>query len=154
MNDRFKFRVWSKKYNKFIEDNRYPIGSDYQLIITQNGTLIKLGLGDFEDDCEDSYSWATFNDYEQDCIVMQSTGLKDKNGKLIYEGDVLGGTYGNLYVHYCDKCKQFQLKAKDYGCMACEGDIHWYELVESENENELEVIGNIYQDKDLLNENS
>ena len=150
MNNRFKFRVWSKKYNKFIEDNRYPIGSDYQLIITQSGTLIKLGLGDFEDDCEDSYSWATFDNYEQDCIVMQCTGLKDKNGKLIYEGDILGGTYGNLYVHYCDSCKQFQLKASDYGCIACEGDVHWYEVVESEDENELEVVGNIYQNPELL----
>lgn len=31
-----------------------------------------------------------------------------------------------------------------------EGDIHWYELVESEEENELEVIGNIYKNKELL----
>ena len=29
MKDRLKFRVWSKKYNKFIEDNSSPIGSDY-----------------------------------------------------------------------------------------------------------------------------
>lgn len=82
--------------------------------------------------------------------LCQSTGLKDKNGKLIYEGDILGGIYGNLYVHYCDRCKEFQLKANDYGCMACEGDIHWCEVVESEEENELEVIGNIYENKELL----
>lgn len=82
--------------------------------------------------------------------AMQCTGLKDKNGKLIYEGDIVGGIYGNLYIHYCDSCKQFQLKAKDIGCTACEGDIHWCELVESEDENELEVIGNIYQNPELL----
>lgn len=82
--------------------------------------------------------------------IYQCTGLKDKNGKLIYEGDILGGTYGNLYIHYCDNCKQFELKANDYGCMACEGDVHWYELVESEDENELEVIGNIYENPKLL----
>ena len=102
MQDRFKFRVWSKKYNKFIEDNRYPIGSDYQLIITQSGTLIKLGLGDFEDDCEDSYSWATFDNYEQDCIITQCTGLKDKNGKLIYELDYVRYS-NNTYKVEIDK---------------------------------------------------
>ena len=83
---------------------------------------------------------------------MQSTGLRDKNGRLIYEGDILGGTFENLYVHYCDSCKQFQLKSNNYGCMACEDDIHWDEVVEAEEQNELEVIGNIYQDKELLKE--
>ena len=82
--------------------------------------------------------------------TMQSTGLKDKNGKLIYEGDILGGKYESLYIHWCDKCKQFQLKAQDYGCMACEGDIHWYEVVEDNNK--LEVIGNIYENPELFEE--
>ena len=84
---------------------------------------------------------------------QQCTGLKDKNGKLIYEGDILGGTFGNLYVHYCDNCKQFQLKVNDYGCMACDGDLHWYEVVEAEEQNELEVIGNIYENPELLKDN-
>ena len=94
--------------------------------------------------------WAVREIDYKDIDLMQCTGLKDKNSKLIYEGDILGGTYGNLYVHYCDNCKQFELKANDYGCMACEGDIHWCEVVESEDENELEVIGNIYENPELL----
>lgn len=88
--------------------------------------------------------------YIPKCQLFQCTGLKDKNGKLIYEGDILGGSYKNLYVHWCDKCKQFQLMAQDYGCMACEGDIHWCEVVEDNNE--LEVIGNIYENPELLKE--
>lgn len=141
MNDRFKFRVWSKKYNNFIEDNRYPIGSDQQLIITQYGTLIKLGLGDFEDDCEDSYSWATFNDYEQDCIVMQCTGLKDKNGKLIYEGDIVAHTktkYTQRYIVNWNNKGFWQL---DDNAMARSAKFL---------EENYEVISNIYENKSLL----
>lgn len=80
--------------------------------------------------------------------TMQCTGLKDKNGNFIFEGDILGGIYENCYVHYCEKCMQFQLKTENYGCMACEGDINWIEVVEDNNK--LEVIGNIYENKELL----
>lgn len=87
--------------------------------------------------------------YNEIFNVMQCTGLKDKNGKLIYEGDILGGIYHG-YIEYCNECKCFQLKVKNYGCLACEGDLHWYELVEAEEQNELEVIGNIYENANLL----
>lgn len=156
MQDRFKFRVWSKKYNKFIEDNRYPIGSDCQLIITQSGTLIKLGLGDFEDDCEDSYSWATFDNYEQDCIVMQCTGLKDKNGKLIYEGDILKIIYELVPPH--QSIQKFYWSEKKAGfCfkqIMCEGSLQPFtdEFSLQNMTDKVEVIGNIYENKDLLNE--
>ena len=142
MNDRFKFRVWNKLSN--VMSYEVCFGNFFQRTKLEKEVFdwVSVSYGD------------NYISYRGDALkeleIMQCTGLKDKNGTLIYEGDILGGTFGNLYIHYCDNCKQFQLKANDYGCMACEGDIHWYELVEAEEQNKLEVIGNIYENKELL----
>jgi uncharacterized phage protein (TIGR01671 family) len=74
------------------------------------------------------------------------TGLKDKNGKEIYEGDILGDIFADGYISYCEKCKQFQYH-DGQGCMCCSGDVSWIEIVESSN---LEVVGNIYENRELL----
>lgn len=127
MEDRFKFRVWNKENKKLY---------DWDFL---------------EKSKEDNALFWCIHQAQNDCqynILMQCAGLHDKNGKLIYEGDILGGIYENLYIHYCPNCMQFQLKANNYGCMACEGDVHWYELVEDNNK--LEVIGNIYENPELL----
>lgn len=136
MNDRFKFRAYNKELRKMYEvDTICPYEDNY----TKGGEVFLKGI-----------QYNSFY-FPEEVEVMQSTGLKDKNGKLIYEGDILGGIYHG-YIEYCDECKCFQLKVKDYGCLACEGDLHWYELVEAEEQNELEVIGNIYENKELLGE--
>ena len=142
MNDRFKFRFYDNDKKIMIDED-----TDFKMLLSEYGKDEWYCC--FEAIFPTILDYFDYDEYdEKDFVIMQCTGLKDKNGKLIYEGDILGGTYGNLYIHYCDKCKQFQLKANDYGCMACEGDIHWCELVEDENE--LEVIGNIYENKKLL----
>lgn len=95
---------------------------------------------------EDSVAgdWIVNNDLH----LMQSTGLLDKNGKEIFEGDVLaietdeGVT--NLKVFWDEKHALFMFESKKYN----EKDL-LAELVE-DNTYPFEIIGNIYENPELL----
>lgn len=141
MNERFKFR------GKRLDNNEWYYGS---YLFLHNADKFDWN-GTRHSTNEDVHYIIDENDVNYAInpkTVGQCTGLKDKNGKLIYEGDILGGTYENLDIFYCPQCMQFELHCKGYGCMSCNGDVHWSEVVEDNNE--LEVIGNIYENKELL----
>lgn len=85
-------------------------------------------------------------------VFMKSTGLKDKNGKFIYEGDIIkgyfndsdsGGTYFRIMtVVYEEKLAAFGFKdSKNY----CE----FLTTVDFEQQ-DYEIIGNIYENPELL----
>ena len=141
MNDRFKFRVWSYEYNRFIEDGSYPIGSDYFLVICQDGELLKIGLGDYKDYDEHTHDWGTRDEFKNATIIF-CTGLKDKNGKLIYEGDIVTDVLANKFiVNFSIEYSSFLLtniKTKE--------SMVFYPKVK------LEVIGNQFENPELLEE--
>ena len=86
----------------------------------------------------------TFATPLEDVELMQFTGLLDKNGKEIYEGDILKFYFGSKWerdqVQYDDKYAHYSLK---------ESNITLNFFIE--NEDTLEVIGNIYENPELIN---
>lgn len=73
-----------------------------------------------------------------DLIPLQYTGLKDKNGKEIYEGDIL--RTDNVEIEYVEYFPAYASFCRVY-------QNHVYEINDNGN---YEVIGNIYENPELL----
>ena len=127
---------------------------------------------DLEDLCEDDYwfdseteVWTALHDSnneQEKFVAMQYTGLKDENGKEVYEGDIIEFSYdiftGNFDTKVGKGIVEFIFGAFYIKPYEIEGekikDIEneeWF-LLYSVNEDDLEVIGNIYNNPELLEE--
>ena len=86
----------------------------------------------------------------EDVILMQSTGLKDKNGKEIFEGDII--TNGQNVM--CMKKRNtlgFYIEEKEkVEFIADCADLEEFEADAKEVADNIEIIGNIYKNPELL----
>jgi uncharacterized phage protein (TIGR01671 family) len=137
MNREIKFRAWDISHKCFLPNDVYAI-------ISTDFNAFGVMLKDWDNYKEGEYF------YKDSQVLMQYTGLKDKNGKKIYEGDILnigfGGDASMVYhthnycvVFWCDKNLQWKTKYN-------KGDnpLTGYYLPV------YEVIGNIYENPELL----
>jgi len=133
MEDReIKFRAW--EYNnktKRYEMNNSPLLYDSECFaewsqVDLNRALNRGGVAD--------------SDIENKSIFMQYTGLKDKNGKDIFEGDIIKVNGRNMEVFFED----------GYFGWGQEHDGKYsFDPFDGE---EVEVIGNIYENLELIKE--
>ncbi len=152
-NSRLKFRVWN------------GIEMEYNVMVGHLGAFYVRGL-----DENDSASVSPFNTRYADHVpVMQSTGLHDKNGKEIYEGDILRcdwtarKKHGLEYVQIEEIKDKIQIHEVFYSVHAAGFFMAIdKELSEEKYKDEIlltafraksftEVIGNIYENPELLN---
>lgn len=109
MQDRFKFRAW---------------------YVTDEGICLDTGAK-----CDCAYDLLKIDD---PYIIEQCTGLKDKNGKLIFEGDILQN--GNFIRRVIYAEGQFRV-------VGCQDSIPLYLC-----NKDLEIVGNVHENSELLEE--
>ena len=126
MNREIKFRAWLKNENKMVDVKSLELDIQEITYIEIKGNEINL------------VAYEPFKYIE----LMQNIGQVDKNGVEIFEGDIVKRTYNNGeyieigFVKYDDLSFEFRFQGFDYDL-----DIHC---------GRLEVIGNIYEHKELL----
>lgn len=97
-----------------------------------------------QDEDSETNEWIVNNDLN----LMQSTGLEDKNGNEIFDGDILAietiDETLNVNVFWDDEHALFMFESKQYNEKQALA-----ELLE-DNSYPFEIIGNIYQNPELL----
>lgn len=123
INDRFKFRVFDYDDNKMHDV--------IEIMYREDNTVVE---------------WLNSEDKKRSAFIgevptVQCTGLKDKNGKLIYEGDIVKQNYNQYIIEGC---------IGGFHCINTNTKSSYQFYVLSKEH--IEVIGNIYENKELLNE--
>ena len=141
MQDRFKFKA-------VLHQNKYE---EYRLEKFSHQRVfdvisINLGIEYSTIEIIAEYpngDWAVREIDDEDIDLIQCTGLKDKNGTLIYMGDVVKDDATNSIYKVGEKKCAIYLENDEYIG-------YFHELSMAFAEKRLEVIGNIYENPELL----
>ena len=130
MNREIKFRAWIKELNEIREVEYINF---WKKMISYPNKF-----------CKEYYLNADFYEIE----LMQYTGLKDKNNKEVYEGDIvkLRANHGIGVIKYYDEWGAFVVEYIKPRPLAVLGMNYYKE--------DIEVLGNIYENPELLKENN
>ena len=122
MNDRYLFRA---KHS--LESKRWHIGN---LVEEPDGLYLRDNKNNIMVYIQDPST------------ICQCTGLKDKNGKLIWENDILSS--GNLVVTWREELSSY--------CLTKKGWMYQHFFGEAVDACDCEVIGNIFDNPELMHE--
>ena len=119
-----KFRAWDKENEKMMKVSSLHL-ENKEISVKENGTFRLFRIQD----------------------LMQFTGVKDKNGKEIYENDLIScNKYKNIVVFFENGCFKIKYPKSDTTNTICTLDTFLEKY-------KCKISGNIYENKNLLEEN-
>jgi uncharacterized phage protein (TIGR01671 family) len=142
-----KFRAWDKTGQIMFVPIGYSYIDGYLTCISEAKRTMQNDVTEHLDETwYEDYREPRYSDGKSEIILMQFTGLKDKNGKEIYEGDIVN--YGN----YTDNDKPCNEEIIFENCSFVGREIRKFgdKNAVSMIGKDCEVIGNIYENPDLL----
>ncbi len=166
MNRQLKFRIWDKQYKKWIENSSsFHCNSNWTICPFTGNVVDYVGA-----DCEhgESFTASPANDYywedgklikEPRYITQQYTGLKDRDGKDIYEGDIIEHTFSKTTddetsIHFGSKLNgsvSFCNHLCAYILTIISDDRHNGDTFQLMNHApSKKIIGNIFENPELL----
>ena len=118
-----RFRAWDKEFKEMVQVDALVFDEQIIKATYKNGNVVKEDLKNY--------------------ILMQSTGLKDKNGKEIFEGDIVKMAKNVYSEPTCYEVVRhrggaYRLDSKQYGCEL------WL------RHTDCDIAGNIYENPELL----
>jgi uncharacterized phage protein (TIGR01671 family) len=139
-----KFRAWMKDQKEMCEVLMINFQNNHIGVKTKDYNIIQVGsLWKY------TQKVARFDDVE----LMQYTGLKDKNGVEIYEGDILRVLNDNIGEYECGEVVMGGLGL--WAIRLCGLKVPVFEFIDNRlsivhSTERIEVIGNIYENPELL----
>ena len=135
-----RFRVWDKRERELKNVTNMSFCSCHGIL----GGVTMLNESDY------------FFSNDENFVLEQCTGLKDKNGKLIYEGDILSFTvfdyndydtqYTGVVVYHGSRYTIWNNPDSEYYGSDGGFDLDWV----IGQDCEIEIIGNIHENPELL----
>jgi len=128
------YRAWLKKEERFI----YP-----KLILNDFGSVVEVAYNDIDIFTDELIEHRLLI---EDVVLEQDTGLRDKNNKKIYEGDIVD------YVNGCICIIQYEVEGARFIHRDISDNFPFgFSGLEEYNGKLFEVIGNIHENTELLN---
>jgi uncharacterized phage protein (TIGR01671 family) len=152
MNDRFKFRVWHKPSSSWIPEKDLALTSDGKVLIAYERAIPNDGdkVDPFFSPVEVEFGGFKENAAlkQEDLVIVQSTGLKDKNGKLIFESAIIKICEGGYVTSHGEEAI-LPVEYIDGGFAPFANSIDECHCVQLRY-TPVEIIGNIYENPNLL----